>query len=193
MTWYRLEVGLLGVGILTAVVGKLLGLPLMISIGSGMFALVFVVTGLEGIVTRKMTWAIKWYSHETYGGVAAMALGALLVIAGLGFGALVAAQAVHQEQTLLALFFSRPGPVLLLLGGVMLLRGLGGVIGAAEWDQSAVSRFMNGCLERAAMSLLMLSGAALLFAGVLEIVAPSGFDRLVTFGWHTLLGVLGMH
>ncbi len=124
MNWNKVEIALLLGGCLVAVAGKEFGIPIVISIGMGMVAFDIALVGLESIVTRKMKWGITWYSSETYQGVAAISLGLILLTTGVGIGAMVIAQALHQEESLFELLFSRPGFVLLLVGGIMFLRGL---------------------------------------------------------------------
>lgn len=187
----KLEISLLVGGFLIAIAGKFLGLPIVVSIGIGIVSLDIALVGVEGIVTRKMTWGITIHTSETYQGIAAVSLGLILLIAGIGFGALVIAQAFHTEQSLLELVFSRPGFLFLLIGGVMLLRGLAGVIGALEWNKNALTRF-GAILERVASLFLFLLGAVLLILGAFDIIAPKAFQQLISAGWRIFLGLLGV-
>lgn len=193
MNWSKLEIYLLIGGFVIAIAGNQLAVPILTSVGLGIVALAIVLVGLQAVITRKMEWAIKWYSHETYQGFAAIALGLIVVIFGIGVGAMVAAQALHREESFFALIFSRPGIVLLLIGAILFLRGLAGVIGAAEWNKTATSRLLNGVIERLVMLVSLLFGALLLILGAVEILAPSVFDWLVIFVWQTFLNLLGIH
>jgi len=187
MNWDKLEISLLAGGALVAVAGGELGIPVATSIGVEIIALDIALVGLEGIVTKKMKWGINQHVSETYRGIAAVALGLIMLTAGLGSGAVVIAQALHQEQSLFELFFSRPGFLLLLIGGIMLLRGLAGMIGALEWSKNTLTRF-GASLERLASLFLFLLGAVLLILGVFDIIAPNAFQQLISSGWRIFLG-----
>jgi hypothetical protein len=86
MNWDKLEISLLAGGALVAVAGGELGIPVATSIGVEIIALDIALVGLEGIVTKKMKWGITWYTHETYQGLAAISLGAIMLILGIGAG-----------------------------------------------------------------------------------------------------------
>lgn len=192
MNWNKLEISLLAGGALIAVAGKEFGVPIATSIGVGIIALDIALVGLEGIITKNMKWGITQHYSETYRGIAAVALGLIMLTAGIGFGAMVIAQTLHQEQSLFELFFSRPGFALLLVGGIMLLRGLAGVIGAIEWDKNTLPRF-GAMFERTASFFLFLLGLLLVVLGVLELIASNLFQQLISTGWKIFLQLLGIH
>lgn len=189
MNWDKFEIGLLVSGALIAVAGAALGIPTLSSVGVGLFALDIAALGLEGILTRKMKWGITYYVSETYQGLAAVGLGLIMLVVGLGFGALVVAQAFNQQESLFEAIWSRPGLILLILGGLAFFRGVAGVIGAAEWDKPGLAR-VGAALERLASAFLVILGALVLALGGLELIAPGAFRSILGLVWQMLLGML---
>jgi hypothetical protein len=180
MNWNKLEIVTLVGGFAIAALGKYTNQPLIISIGIGVVALAFVLVGLEAVITRKMKWGITMYTHENYRGIAAVALGLIIIMAGFGFGVLDYAQATHQGESLFGLLFSRPGPILLIVGGVFFLRGLAGVIGSPDWNKSMTTRILNGIVERLAMLVFLLLGLVILLAGAMNLFMPAMFSQLMS-------------
>lgn len=188
--WNKLEIFLFAGGGLVFLAGNQFGIPVLTSVGVGIIAFDIALVGLEGIVTRKMDWGVPRYYTETYRGIAAISLGLIMAFTGLGIGAMVIAQALGQEESLIELLFSRPGFVLLPIGGIMFLRGLAGGIGALEWNESALARF-GAIFYRLGGLLLATLGSALLLLGAMDILAPSLFQQLVSTGRQILLRMAG--
>lgn len=186
--WTKLEVFLFVGSGLAVLAGNQFGIPMLISIGIGVIGFDVALFGLQAIVTRKMNWGVPRQYTETYQGIAAMSLGLIMVIAGLGIGAMAIAQALDREESFIELLFSRPGFVLLLIGGVMLLRGLAGVIGALEWNESALAGF-GAIFQRLGGLLLASLGSAFLLLGALDVIAPAVFQQLISTGWQILLRI----
>ncbi len=189
MSWDTLEIALFVGGALLAVAGEQFGLPIVSTLGMGLIALDMVVVGLEFVLTRRAKWAITRYYSETYQGMAAVALGVILMTGGLGLGALAAAKALHQEDSLYDLLLSRPGYIMLPLGGIMFMRGLAGAIGAMEWQKSGLA-CISTALERLGGAGLALLGTLVAVLGGLELVAPAAFHSLLAAAWQMLLALL---
>ena len=190
MNWDKIEITTLAIGFSLAALGNYIKQSLLISVGLGIVALGFTLVGVEAVVTRKMKWGITMYTHENYQGLAAIALGQIIILAGLGFGVLDYIQATHQEESFFGLLFSRPWPILLLVGGILFLRGLAGVIGSPDWNRSGTTRVLNGILERLAMLILLLAGLVLIASGALNLLMPALFDRLISLLGNMLVGIL---
>ena len=108
MDWDKLEISLLVTGLLIAVGGKELNVSILVTVGMGIVALVIALVGIEAIVTRQMKWGITQHYRETYQGIAAISLGSILLVAGIGLGAIVIVQAFHQETSLFEIIFFPP-------------------------------------------------------------------------------------
>jgi hypothetical protein len=186
----KLEIILLITGVLLAFAGYQLRIPLLITLGLGLIPLVMILSGVEDIINRQAKWGITTHYSETYRGLAAIALGIIFVIAGMGIGAMVVAQAINREESLFGLIFSRPGYIILIIAAVAFLRGLAGVIGAVEWQESTSAR-ISGFIERIAMSILAFLGLIGLGLGSLEIILPDVFRQLISVVWHSFLYLIG--
>lgn len=182
---------LIAAGFLVAVGGKVLGNSVIISFGVGIVALDVALLGLEGVVTRRVKWGITQHYYETYQGLAATSLGIIMMIAGIGVGAIVVAEAIHQEQFLFEILWSHPWFILLMIGGMLFLRGLAGTIGAQEWNKTLSSR-ISGIFERLGSAFLGILGITGLILGTLNLLAPAAFHQLMSSLWQMILGLFSL-
>ncbi len=189
--WDTLEIVLFLGGAALVVAGEQLGLPILSALGMGLIALDMLVVGLEFALTRRAKWAINKYYAETYQGIAAVALGVILMTGGLGLGAVAAAKVLHQEESLYDLLLSRPGYIMLPLGGIMFMRGLAGAIGALEWQKSGLA-CITTAIERLAGAGLALAGTVVVALGGFELAAPAAFHAMMGAAWQALLALLGL-
>ncbi len=190
-SWTKVEIIILAVGTLVATAGGLLSISEITSLGLGFIVLDIAVVGLDGVATGRMKWGDFQYVSETYQAPAAISQGIMMMIAGIVIGAFLVAQALHQEQALFDALWSHPWFILLMVGGVLILRGVTGTFGALEWSRTAKSS-LRGLFEGIASALLGILGIIILCLGALNLLAPTAFHWLINAVWQAFLGLLGI-
>jgi uncharacterized membrane protein len=119
-------------------------------------------------------------SHTSwvFEGSAAVLLGVVLVILGLGLAVAGVAFVLGAEHRLLAHLLARPGLPLVAIGTASCAGGGARLLGAREW-RGSLRRFLASLPERIGGVFLLLLGLVALAVGAFELIAPAAFDGAI--------------
>lgn len=140
----KVQIILFIVGALFALGSDWLQMPQLMPWGMSSIGGSVLFMGLEAIVTRKTKWYQNRYYYERYGGIAAISLGVLLVLAGLALITYATAIVFHQEDTFIGLILGRYGIFIFFLSLFYFLRGLASAIGYENPTSTLNDRVVKG-------------------------------------------------
>jgi hypothetical protein len=178
LNWMEVSAALLG--FLALFAGNRLSMPVLQNGGLALCGAAFLVGGVEAILTRRIAIVLSRRRNENYRGLGAILYGIIFLI--MGAAMVVLAMILHLDagQTIFHKLVERPGFGLLAVGTLFLLWAGVALIGSMEsrqgpgWEVALnllVSRMLPGLI-------LVVLGLAILGIGLLEIVAPAGFDEM---------------
>ncbi len=171
-----IEYGLLGIGILGIVAGKLVGLPKGVELGIALIGLGFALAGLEAIISRQMSLRFSEYGWDDWMGSPAVIVGLMQLLVGLAVIGSAYALNFGQWPRLVNFVSARPGPLLVGVGLLVLGFGLVVVIMADRYGSKL--RFIFVGLPRITLGIAtLLLGVALISAGTWEWFHHSSFER----------------
>ena len=178
--WAIVQIGLAVIGILLAVAGDKLSIPVLLYAGISTLGLAAIVVGMEAMITRHVVvYRSRRYS-ETYLGLAAYAQGVQFSFIGIFLiGSSMAAYLDNGRDIFLHLV-QRPWSVLVVFGVYCLMQSVIAIAGSVEQKQGTrwvvaldflVGRLLPGII-------LIVIGFGALGLGLFEFVAPAQFDAL---------------
>ena len=178
--WAIVQIGLAVIGILLAVAGDKLSIPILLYAGISTLGLAAIVVGMEAMITRHVVvYRSRRYS-ETYLGLAAYAQGVQFSFIGIFLiGSSMAAYLDNGRDIFLHLV-QRPWSVLVVFGVYCLMQSVIAIAGSVEQKQGTrwvvaldflVGRLLPGII-------LIVIGFGALGLGLFEFVAPAQFDAL---------------
>jgi hypothetical protein len=156
-----------------------LEMPALMNAGVALVGAVAGLIGLEAIVMRRIAFGTR-SSTRTYTGLAAIAQGLMFeLLAAFFIGMALLSQFGGGRDFYLGLV-RRPGWVLIVIGGALLLGALTAGLGPEEGKRGGrFAKTLDLLFARLLPGvILLLLGAAALGLGALEIVAPAVFDAL---------------
>jgi hypothetical protein len=166
-------------GIMLLIAAQHFDRPRLIGPGLILFAFGSFAAGADAIGRRHTVERSRETTRRrTFEGTGAVLLGLMLVILSLGFAVAGAAFLRGSQQRLLAFLAGRPGFALVPAGLAVAAGGGARLFGARDWNGS-LGRFLASLPERFSGTILLLSGLALIGAGMLDILAPAAFDNLI--------------
>ncbi|MGD2140192.1 MAG: hypothetical protein PVH25_07350 [Burkholderiales bacterium] len=171
-----IEYGLLGIGILGVVAGKLFGLPKGVELGIALVGLGFALAGLEAIISRQMSMRFSDYGWDDWMGSPSVIVGMMQLLVGLVTIGSAYALNFGLWTRLLNFLSERPGPLLAGIG--LLLLGLGLVIIIVADRYGGKLRFVFVGLPRITFGVLIaVLGIAVVGAGAWEWFHHPSFER----------------
>ncbi|MGD8477992.1 MAG: hypothetical protein PVI98_12640 [Burkholderiales bacterium] len=171
-----IEYGLLGIGILGVVAGKLFGLPKGVELGIALVGLGFALAGLEAIISRQMSMRFSDYGWDDWMGSPSVIVGIMQLLVGLVTIGSAYALNFGLWTRLLNFLSERPGPLLAGIG--LLLLGLGLVIIIVADRYGGKLRFVFVGLPRITFGVLIaVLGIAVVGAGAWEWFHHPSFER----------------
>ena len=187
-----LQVGPAGLGLLLLVAGYNFGLPLVMDAGAFVIAASAVVSGLASMLTRRIVFLrnVRGNHLVVYHGGAAVLIGLGFLVLGIagGAGVLVHLGGLSRVEIRDALL-ERPWRALLPAGMFMLTNGLAMIIGFEEGrdpDRGMLWNLLMSIPSRLGGLIGSVIGAAVLVAGVYELLSPQAFDNFIerlSHGW----------
>ena len=179
--WVTIQVIFFVLGILGALGGDRLSMPILTNVGIACFGLAGMAVGWEAILTRHIKFGNRRRgSMETYTGIPAILQGIQFNLLGLFFIGVSVLMYFNNGREVFLQFVRRPGIPLAVIGGLMLLQSLAMFLGYREINEGPgwmvtinllLSRMLPGVI-------LLLLGLAAVGLGLLEIAAPGVFDSL---------------
>ena len=179
--WITIQVVFFVLGILGALGGDRLSMPILTNVGIACFGLAGMAVGWEAILTRHIKFGNRRRgSMETYTGIPAILQGIQFNLLGLFFIGVSVLMYFNNGREVFLQFVRRPGIPLAVIGGLMLLQSLAMFLGYREINEGPgwmvtinllLSRMLPGVI-------LLLLGLAAVGLGLLEIAAPGVFDGL---------------
>lgn len=169
-------------GVLTALAGDRFASDRTAFAGIGLAGLAGVLLGLDTIRTRRLVTVSRYdrRDSETWLGIAAIGQGVTIALTGLFLTGAAALAMLGTGRGAVVFFVRHPGGPLLAFAALCFAAAASAIAGSVEEKQGqrwlvllnlATSRLLPGVV-------LLALGAAATALGVLEIVAPSVFDRL---------------
>lgn len=179
-----IQIVLIVLGILMALGGEKLSMPILTYGGIACFGLLAMAIGWEAILTRQIQLGRRRSGNlETYTGFPAILRGIQFYLIGfflIGLSAFVYLNDGNTGRGIFLQFVRRPGIPLVVIGLLMLLQSLAMFLGFRELNEGPgwmvklnllFSRMMPGVI-------LLVLGLGAIGLGLFEIVAPSAFDAM---------------
>ena len=179
-----IQIVLIVLGILLALGGDRLSMPMLTYAGIACFGLLAMAIGWEAIVTRQIQLGRRRSGNlETYTGFPAILQGIQFNLIGLfliGLSAFIYLNDGNSGREIFLQFVRRPGIPLVLIGLLILLQALVMFLGYREISEGPgwmvkinllFSRMMPGVI-------LLVLGLGVIGLGLLEIIAPVVFDAM---------------
>ena len=180
-----IEYGLLVIGILGIVGGKIFGIPKGIELGIALIGVGFVVAGLEAILSRQMSMRFSDYGWDDWMGTPSVIVGLMQLLIGLAVLGSAYAMNFGLWTRVLNFLSARPGPLLAGIG--LLVLGLGLIIVIMADRYGGKVRFVLVGLPRIIFGIAVLaSGTAMLAAGAWEWFHHPSFERFAESTAQTL-------
>lgn len=178
-TTFQIIFGVLG--ILLALGGDRLSMPVLLYAGVACFGLASSAIGWEAIVTRQIRLGSRRRgTRETYTGLAAVLHGIQFNLIGLFLIGLSFSTYINNGREIVLQFIRRPGVPLLIFGALCLMQAVISLTGSHEQRQGprwAVA--MNLVAARLLPGvMLIVIGVGAAWLGVFEIIAPQAFDEM---------------
>lgn len=190
-----IQIVLIILGILLALGGDRLAMPLLLDAGIACFGLLAMTIGWEAIVTRQIQLGrYRSGSMQTYTGFPAVLQGIQFNLIGLfliGAAAFVYLNDNINGRAIFLQFVRRPGIPLVVIGALLLLQAVIMFLGYRELNEGPdwtvkvnllFSRMLPGVI-------LLVLGLGITGLGVLEVFAPDMFDAM---GGRLLEGLYGV-
>lgn len=179
--WTTLQIIFGVLGIMLAIGGDRLAMPILLYAGAACFGLASIAIGWEAIVTRQIRLGSRRRgTRETYTGLAAVLHGVQFNLIGLFLIGLSFSTYINNGREIVLQFVRRPGVPLLLFGALCLMQAVISLTGSHEQRQGP--RWMVTMNLFAARLLpgiiLIVMGVGAAWLGVFEIIAPEAFDEM---------------
>ena len=179
--WTTIQIILGLLGILLALGGDRLSIPILTYAGIVCFGLSAMAMGWEAIVTQHIVLGRRRHGNrETYTGVAAIFQGVQFNLLGLFLIGIAFLMHFNSGREVILQMVRRPGLPLVVFGGLCLMQAGITLAGAREWKEGPGWMVtMNLLVSRLLPGLILLGiglGAAGL--GLFETVAPKAFDEM---------------
>jgi hypothetical protein len=168
-------------GILLALGGDKLSMPLLTYGGIVCFGLFAMTIGWEAIITRHIVLGSRRRgTSETYSGISAILQGIQFNLIGFFLIAVTVMVYFNNGREVFLLFVRRPGMPLVAIGLLLLLQSLVMFFGYREINEgSGFMVTMNLVISRMLPGVILLVlGLGAIGLGLFEIVAPTAFDNL---------------
>lgn len=179
--WTTLQIIFGALGLLLALGGSRLPIPLLTYAGIACFGLASMAIGWEAMITRQFQLGSRWRgTQETYTGLAAVLHGVQFNLIGLFLIGMSLSSYLDNGRAIVLQFVRRPGAPMLLFGAWCLMQAVISLAGSLEQRQGprwitimnlAISRVLPGII-------LIVIGAGAAWLGVFEMVAPETFDEM---------------
>jgi hypothetical protein len=194
ITKTAVQIGLFVVGVACLYAGKQTRNNLLSSLGLVCFGLVLLIAGISLIVRKRLEFQLKKGDigpHEIYTGLSAQLWGvyfSLLGILMMAFGVAYGLYRGGPEKFWADLLGTRLGVgfVLFLIGLMIAIDGVIRLLAGTAGHNVVLPANVGNCLERAGGAIITLFGMALIGCGVVIVLAPGIFDRML----HTILSGL---
>lgn len=168
-------------GILLALGGDRLSMPLLTYGGIVCFGLFAMTIGWEAIITRHIVLGSRRRgTRETYSGIPAILQGIQFNLIGFFLIAVTVMVYFNNGREIFLQFVRRPGMPLVAIGLLLLLQSLVMFLGYRELNEgSGFMVTMNLVISRMLPGVILLVlGLGAIGLGLFEIVAPMAFDNL---------------
>lgn len=175
-------VGLTLLGFVVAYTGWRFGQPVWISIGVAVAGLGIAAGGVQDMITRYVSISYQEARSQvqTYSGLSAVLFGIMWILVGLCLfgGGLI--YTIGLDNLMWDYVQAHPGPVMVMIGLMMMAYGGVEVLGARE-DRLSASfwNFLGSVPARIFGVVLIVIGLAVVTAGAWELVAPNNFDTVI--------------
>lgn len=148
-------------------------------IGLGLIGIGISLLGLESIVTREAIFTYEESNaQETYTGFSAVTWGVCFVLIGLGVLGGVIVHVSGAGAAVVDHLGRHPGWALVYAGAIVITFALPGIIGSHEERQSKLA-LLGSVPGRIFWLFIAVVALCALALGVLELIAPAGFDDLL--------------
>jgi hypothetical protein len=179
--WATIQIILGLLGILLALGGDRLSIPILTHAGIVCFGLSAMAIGWEAILTRHIVLGRRRHGNrETYTGVAAIFQGVQFNLLGLFLIGIAFLMYFNSGREVFMQMVRRPGLALVVFGGLCLMQAGITLVGAREWKEGPGWMVtLNLIVSRLLPGLILLGiglGAAGL--GMFESIAPRAFDEM---------------
>lgn len=179
--WTTLQIIFGVLGILLALGGDRLAMPVLLYAGAACFGLASIAIGWEAIVTRQIRLGSRRRgTRETYTGLAAVLHGVQFNLIGLFLIGVGLSTYLNNGREIVLQFVRRPGVPLLIFGALCLMQAVISLTGSHEQRQGprwtvAMNLFAARLLPGI---ILIVIGVGAAWLGVFEILAPEAFDEM---------------
>ena len=178
--WLGLEIVILILGFLLLFGGDRLALPILSQAGIACLGLAMMVTGWQAIITRRLVRFKRGHYRVAYEGIPAIFQGIQFNFIGLFLLGAALMMYFNNGRELFQQAIRRPGPLLVLLGGLCILQMLIVLGGSGKKREGSpglstfelvVGRMFPGLVW-------LVFGFVLLALGAFDILAPIRFDEM---------------
>lgn len=179
--WTGIQVLLIILGVLLALTGSKLSVPILTHAGLICFGWLAMAIGWEAIITRHLVLGQKSRgTAETYSGAAAVMQGIQFNLLGFFLIGVTVMAYLNSGEEVFDRIVRRPGVMLILVGALFLLQAAIAFLGPQEYRQGARWMVTLNLLTSRLLPGLILFGLSLgaIALGALEIVLPEVFDQM---------------
>lgn len=179
--WTTIQIVLGLLGLLLALGGNWLSMPMVMYAGIVCFAFAAIAIGWEAIIKRHIVIGSRYRgTSQTYTGLAAIMQGIQFNLIGFFLLGVTAAMYMNNGGEIVLYFVRRPGLALILFGALCLMQAVISISGSREYRQGP--RWMvilNLLFSRLLPGLILtLIGLGAVGLGVFEFLAPAAFDKM---------------
>ena len=178
--WSGLEIVFVILGMLLIFGGDRLAQPILTQAGIACLGLAMIVTGWQAIITRRLLRFRRGSSRVAYVGIPAIFQGIQFNFIGLFLIGVAIMMYFNNGREIFQQVIRRPGPFLVLLGGLCLLQLLIIVWGSGKVrENSRGLTILELVVGRLFPGLIWLTfGLVLLALGMFDVLAPIRFDEM---------------
>ena len=179
--WTTIQIILGLLGLLLALGGDRLSIPILTYAGIVFFGLSAMALGWEAIITQHIVLGRRRRGNrETYTGAAAIFQGVQFNLLGLFLIGIAFLMYFNNGREVFLQMVRRPGLALVVFGGICLMQSGIALAGAREWKEGpGWTVKMNLIVSRLLPGLILLGiGLGATGLGLFEAVAPSTFDEM---------------
>jgi len=166
----------IAIGIIFILADQYLALPKGVELGGCLIGFGFLLAGLEAILTRRMSLRFSDYGWDDWMGTPSVIVGMVELLAGLALIGAAYAQHAGKWLTVVNFLSARPGPVMAVVGLMLLGLGMVVIIMADRYGGKLRFVFVGGP-QIVVGALVMTLGAASLSAGTWEWFHHPSFER----------------